>query len=123
LSSIVGADRPIPTSWDGYTITEQLLIAERDSEAASVLQNQMSAETEIAVLSGNFSSEAPRYISRAEAVEQAAAAWAEAHPLMGPEEVERVRREQMAANDRARQESALVTAAALAAQGRLQRGW
>jgi hypothetical protein len=123
LSSIVGSDRQIPTSWEGFSLTERLLIEDRDPEAASILKNQMSADVELAVLSGKLSETAPKFVSEAEQRQAAVDAWVAANPLPDPEELERQRRESLMAGEAARQESAMIAAAALAAQGRSQRGW
>jgi hypothetical protein len=123
IASILGSDRPIPTNWGSYNITEQLLISERDSEVAAILQGQMSAETEIAVLSGELSPEAPTYVSEAEQRAAAVDAWIAANPIPDPAETARQLRERQQAGEAARQQSALVAAAALTAANRVQRGW
>lgn len=123
LSSIVGSDRQIPTTWEGFSLTEKMMIDSADPEVAAILQGQMTAETEIAVLSGKLSETAPKVISEAEQRQAAVDAWVAAHPLTDPAELERQIRERQMASEAARRESAMLAAASLTAANSAARGW
>jgi hypothetical protein len=123
VGSIIGSDRPIPSNWEGLTITERMLIEANDPEAASVLQQRMPADLELAVISGKWAEVAPVVKSDAELRQEAVAAWIEAHPIPTPEEQAAKLRERQMAGEAARQESAMVMNARMAAQARAARGW
>jgi hypothetical protein len=123
VGAIVGTDRYIPSQWDQYSITEQLVIEERDPQVAAALKGQLSAELEMELLTGKFSEVAPVIKSEAQLRQEAVDSWLEAHPVPDPADTDRMVRERQMAAQASLQESALIANAQLANANRSARGW
>ena len=95
-------DRPAVKGWSDLSVTEQMMVEAGDSQLASVLRGQMSATTELEILSGKFADVAPVVKSQAELREEAIAAWVAANPIPSPEEQAAQLRERQAENETSR---------------------
>jgi len=125
VGAVVGTDRPIPTEWSGYTVTEQMMIEDRDPQAAAVLRGQLSGALELEILSGKW---ADRYEGQSLEQQQAQAQaeyMAAAEQRMADELAAMNARnaQRKLGNEAALQESALIANARLAATARASRGW
>ena len=127
VSALIGSDRPCPTSWGQLSVSDQLLIAERDPEVAQVLQGKMLPAVEVAVLTGTFANQAPVVQTEAELRQAAVDQWIADHPLMDEAEsaaqLNRQIAERQAASEMSRLESIAVANRVLKAQGSAARGW
>ena len=95
-------DRPAVKGWGDLSVTEQMMVEAGDSQLGSVLRGQMSATTELEILSGKFADVAPVVKSQAELREEAIAAWVTANPIASPEEQAAQLRERQAENETSR---------------------
>jgi hypothetical protein len=123
----LAADRPAVKAWSDLSVTEQMLVELNDSQLASVLKNQMSASTELEVLSGKFADQAPAVLTPEQQRAQAVADWCEAHPVVDPVEAAAATNRQVLEQRRAVemgvQASAEIASRVLKAQNAAGRGW
>ena len=123
----LAADRPAVKGWSDLSLTEQMLIELNDSQLASVLRGQMSATTELEILSGKFADVAPVVLTPEQQRAQAVADWCEAHPVVDPYEAAVATNRQVLEQQRAvemeRQVSAEIASRAMKAQNASARGW
>ena len=127
VSTLIGSDRPCPTSWGQLSVSEQLLIAERDPEVAQVLQGTMLPPVEVAVLTGTFANQAPVVQTEAELRQAAVNQWIADHPPIDAfEAANQTNRDvaaRLAAIEMARQESKMISQQVIAKQSASARGW
>jgi hypothetical protein len=123
----LAAERPAVKAWSDLSVTEQMLVELNDSQLASVLKNQMSASTELEVLSGKFADQAPAVLTPEQQRAQAVADWCEAHPVVDPYEAVAATNRQVLEQQRAvemeRQVSAEIANRVLQDEASYQRGW
>jgi len=118
-------DTPCPTAWESVSLTEQLVILDKDAESAAILQNRMDPDTEIAVLRGDLSDTATAQTLE-QVLEATRAEFMDAAEQRMAADIEALQSRnaaQSAALESARQESVAIANAALAAQSRHLRGW
>jgi len=123
----LAADRPAPREWGDLSVTEQMLVGERDPELSAVMRNQMGADLEIAVMSGKLPAQAPEVMTEEQQRAQAVQQWCDEHPVVDPVEAARAIERQIAERNAQAAASAQLSVElanrALKAQGAAGRGW
>jgi hypothetical protein len=125
VGAIVGTDRQIPTTWDAFSVTERLMLEDRDPQAAAVLKGQLSGDLELEILSGKW---ADRYDGQSltQQQEQARAEYMAAAEQRMADDIAAMHArnaQRKLGNEASLQESAMIANARLAAQSRANRGW
>ncbi|MEY4359800.1 MAG: hypothetical protein RLZZ631_1286 [Cyanobacteriota bacterium] len=125
VGAIIGSDRPIPTTWGEFNVTERLMIEDRDPQAAAVLKGQLSGELELEILSGKWadryegqSVEQQQAQARAEYLAQAEQRMADELAAMQARNAQR-----RLGDEAARQESAEIANMQLAMEARANGAW